>query len=121
LNAMILLVDDEPDMLTLIRRIMHELAGDYYDLVAVPDGATALALLTERPAALVITDYHMPNMDGVRLTEAIKADAPQCLVVVMSADLDVQRRAKQAGADFFVSKPFRFPELTSIVQAALAQ
>jgi CheY-like chemotaxis protein len=116
---MILLVDDEPVVLALIRRIMHELAG-HYDLIAVPDGATALAQLAQRPAALVITDYHMPDMDGVMLTEAIKAAAPQCPVVLISAYPDAQHRAEAVGADFFLAKPFTFAALAAIVQAALA-
>lgn len=120
MEPMILLVDDEPAVLALIRRIMHELAGNY-DLIAVPDGATALALLANRPAALVITDYHMPDMDGVTLTEAIKAAAPQCPVVFMTAYPEARHRAEAAGADFFLSKPFRFAELATIVQKVLAK
>jgi CheY-like chemotaxis protein len=120
MDAMILLVDDEPAVLALIRRIMHELASNY-DLIAVPDGATALALLANRPAALVITDYHMPDMDGVALTEAIKAAAPQCPVVFMTAYPDARHRAEAAGADFFLSKPFQFAQLAAIVQTVLAK
>src|SRR5688500_3322963 len=107
-------------MRTLIGRMLHELAGTY-DLITAPDGATALALLAERPVALVITDYHMPDMDGVTLTEAIKVVAPQCLVVVMTAYPDVRQRAAVAGADFFLSKPFGLAQLAAIMQAALAQ
>jgi len=120
MEPMILLVDDEPIVLALIRRIMHDLAGQY-DLIAVRDGATALAQLAQRPAVLVITDYHMPDMDGVMLTEAIKAVAPQCPVLLMSAYPEARQRAEVVGADFFLAKPFQLTQLATIVQTALAQ
>jgi CheY-like chemotaxis protein len=122
MNPAIILVDDDPIMLTLIGRIMHEAVFDY-ELIAVADGAAALALLAQRPIALVITDQHMPDMDGVALTVAIKAVAPQCPVVLMtgSATREVRKRAEAARVDFLLLKPFGFEQLATIVRAMLAQ
>jgi CheY-like chemotaxis protein len=121
MEPMILLVDDEPAVLAVLRRVMHDLAGSY-DLVAVPDGATALARLAERPAVLVITDQRMPDMDGVALIEAIRVLTPQCPVILMTGypSSDIEQRAGAAGADFFLSKPFRVVELATMVRAVLA-
>lgn len=121
MSTTILLVDDEPAVLALLRRVLHDLAGDY-DLITAPDGATALALIAQQPVALVITDYQMPDMDGVALTEAIKAVAPQCLVVLMTGypTLETQHRARMAEADFYLPKPFRLDQLASIVHATIA-
>jgi two-component system, response regulator, stage 0 sporulation protein F len=121
MSATILLVDDEPAVLAILRRVLHDLAGDY-DLITAPDGATALDLIAQRPIALVITDYQMPDMDGVALTEAIKVAAPQCSVVLMTGypTPETQHRARMAEADFYLSKPFRLDQLTAIVQATLA-
>jgi CheY-like chemotaxis protein len=122
MHPAILLVDDDPVMRTLIGRIMHEAVSDY-ELVAVADGAAALALLAERPVALIITDQHMPDMDGVALTVAIKAVAPLCPVILItgSATREVRKRAEAARVDFLLLKPFGFEQLATIVRAMLAQ
>jgi DNA-binding NtrC family response regulator len=122
MNPAIILVDDNFTMLTLIRHIMHKAAPDY-ELLSVVSGAAALALIAQRPIALVVTDQHMPDMDGMTLTAAIKAVAPQCPVVLMtgSTTIEMRQRAEAAGADFFLLKPFGFEQLAPIVRAALAQ
>ena len=90
LHPTIILVDDEPAMLAILHRVMHDLASDY-DVLPVPDGATALVQLAQRSVALVITDYQMPDMDGVALTTAIKASAPRCSSVREPLDSRRQR------------------------------
>jgi two-component system, response regulator, stage 0 sporulation protein F len=122
MHTAILLVDDEPSVLAIFRRVMQDLVEEY-ELITVADGATALALIAERPVALVITDQRMPDMDGVALIEAIKAVAPECPVVLMTGypAPEVRQRARAVGADFFLSKPFPFNELEAIVRASLAQ
>ena len=121
MNATILLVDDEPAVLALLRQIMHDLA-EVYDVIPVPDGARALAQFAQRPVALVVTDYRMPDMDGVALTAEIKAAAPQCQVILMTGHPtpEIQHNARVAGADFFLPKPFPLAQLNAMVRAALA-
>ncbi len=79
----ILLVDDETLVLDFLYQIMDLFTEDY-DLLAAHNGTTALALLAQRPVALVITDLRMPDMDGVTLAAAIKAYAPQCPIILMT-------------------------------------
>ncbi len=114
----IILVDDESFVLTLLERILAELASDY-ELLSVVNGAAALALLAQRPVALVITDQYMPDTDGAALTAAIKAVAPLCPVILMSGNLDLQQRAEAAGVECFLPKPFGSDQLATIVRAAL--
>jgi two-component system, response regulator, stage 0 sporulation protein F len=120
LHPTIILVDDEPAVLAILHRIMHDLANDY-DLIPVQDGATALVQIAQRSVALVITDYQMPDMDGVELTTAIKARAPDCPIVLITAhpSPNIWQRAHEAGADFYLPKPFSFDRLEAVVQAAL--
>ena len=122
MNTAILLVDDEPAVCALLQRVLLQLARDY-DLLPVPDGATALAQLAQRPIALVLTDYRMPDMDGVALTAAIKAAMPQCPVVLMTGypTPELQHNARLAGADFFLPKPFPLSLLEAMVRAALVR
>jgi DNA-binding NtrC family response regulator len=118
----IILVDDDSHVLTLISHMMSAVALDY-ELLTAEDGRTALALLALRPIVLVITDQHMPDMDGVALTVAIKAVAPQCPVILMtgSATREVRKRAEAARVDFLLLKPFGFEQLATMVRAVLAQ
>jgi CheY-like chemotaxis protein len=121
-HTAILLVDDEPIVLTILRRIMADLA-DTYDLVLLPDGPAALAQLTQRPVALVITDYEMPDMNGVALTMAIKPAMPGCRVVLMTGHPtpELQHKARLAGVDFYLPKPFPVARLEVMIRAALTR
>ena len=122
MNAGILLVDDDTIVLTLIQHMMHEVAPNY-ELLSVMNGAAALVLIAQRPVALVITDQHMPDMDGIALTVAIKAVAPQCPVILItgSPTPEIHQRGLAAGVDYFLPKPFRVEQFAGMVRAALAQ
>jgi two-component system response regulator (stage 0 sporulation protein F) len=122
MNPAIILVDNESSVLTILERILPELAPDY-ELLSVANGAAALALLAQRPIALVITDQRMPDMDGVALTAAIKAVAPQCPVLLMTGypTREIEQRALAAGAAHFLAKPFLIEELATMMRAALRQ
>jgi DNA-binding NtrC family response regulator len=106
---------------TILRHIMAELAQSY-DLLAIPDGATVLTVLAERPVALIITDLRLPDMDGIALTAAVKAAAAQCLVMLITGDPapETEQRAEAAGVNYFLPKPFRIDQLAALVRTALA-
>jgi CheY-like chemotaxis protein len=116
----IVVVDDAPDVRAILCHLLRHLAVGY-DVIAVPDGPTALTQITQRPIALVITDQRLAGMDGVTLTGAIKAAAPQCQVVLLSGCLtrDLERRGRAAGADASLSKPFAYDEFAAVVEAML--
>jgi CheY-like chemotaxis protein len=122
MNAAILLVDDDTIVLTLIHHMMHEVAPDY-ELLSVVNGAAALALIAERPVALVITDQHMPNMDGIAMTVAIKAVALHCPVILItgSPTREIHQRGQAAGVDYFLPKPFRVEQFAAVVLTALGR
>jgi len=117
----IILVDDDPEMLHLIRRIIRSVAVGY-TVLAYDRGDTALEQATQQPTPLVITDYHLPGMNGLQLTAALKARTPATRVVLITADAspDVERRARDRGVDYMVLKPFQLASLIQIIQAALA-
>ena len=117
---MILLVDDDPEALLLLRRLLLSFARQY-EIVTVESGIDALALAAVRPVALVITDYHMPGMNGVQLTGAIKAASPETRVAIVTAyDVqDVARRAKGVAADYVLPKPYMLVQLKQIVEESI--
>jgi CheY-like chemotaxis protein len=121
MNTAILLVDDEPVVLAIVHRVLRDKVPNY-DLITAPNGATALTLIVQRPVVLVITDYRMPDMDGVALTVAIKAVTPQCPVILMTAypTPGLHQRGLAAGVEYFLAKPFQLEEFAAMVRAALA-
>ena len=116
----ILLVDDDPEALILLHRLLHSFARRY-EIVAVESGVAALALTAVRPVALVITDYHMPGMNGVQLTGAIKTASPATRVAIVTAyDVhDVARRAKAVGADYVLPKPYMLAQLKQMIEESI--
>ncbi len=119
-SPIILLVDDDPEALILLRRLLHSFAR-HYEIMAVESGFAALALTAVRPVALVITDYHMPGMNGVQLTGAIKAASPTTRVAIITAyDVhDVARRAKAVAADYVLPKPFMLAQLKQMIEESI--
>jgi two-component system, response regulator, stage 0 sporulation protein F len=121
METLILLVDDDAMVLRLIQHMLQDVAPDY-KLITVSNGAAALAVLAQRPIALVITDQHMPGMDGLALAQAIKATTPHCPVILLTGSVtpELQLRGKAAGVEYFLPKPFRLQQLASLVKVALA-
>jgi CheY-like chemotaxis protein len=116
----ILLVDDDPEALIILRRLLHSLAHRY-EIVTAESGVEALALTAVRPVALVITDYYMPGMNGVQLTGAIKEASPATRVAIVTAyDVhDVARRAKDVAADYVLPKPFMLAQLKQMIEESI--
>lgn len=120
-NPAILLVDDDVEMLRLLRRIITSVASGYTFLTCT-HGDMALDQAMQQPTPLLITDYNLPGMNGLQLTAALKARAPATRVVLISANItpDMERRARERDVDYLVPKPFHVDPLIQIVLAALA-
>jgi CheY-like chemotaxis protein len=120
LPAAIVLVDDEPTVRIILCRLL-EVVADGYEIISVGTGAEALATLAERSVPLLITDYNMPGMNGVELSQRVKGTSPTTTVVLISAYItaEVEQLSKAAGADYFMSKPFSFEQVEAIVRKAL--
>ncbi|MBV8296783.1 MAG: response regulator [Acidimicrobiia bacterium] len=112
--AKILIVDDEPDVLLLLR-VNLEAAG--YETVLAADGETALTRIDETTPDVVLLDIMMPVMDGWGVLRVLsgREAAPRVVVVsAKSSDRDVVR-ALTSGALDFVTKPFDPEDLIAIV------
>ena len=116
--ARILVVDDEPDLLETVRRILTR-AG--HQVIAAHSGAEGLKELEAHQPELVLTDLMMPGVDGLALTTRVREIDAFTPVVLMTAfaTLDTAVSAMRAGAWDYLAKPFAPEPLRLTVDRAL--
>lgn len=112
------MVDDEPSLRKVIRA---SLSAGGYTVEEVGTGSDAVALLQRRSFDLILLDINMPGLDGLEACRKIRSLAPQTgIVMVTVRDAEEDKvRALEAGADDYVTKPFRFRELVARIGAVL--
>lgn len=122
----LMVVDDEPDLETLIRqRFRRQIREETLDFVFAHNGLDALARLIEHPdIGIILTDINMPEMDGLTLLSKIaELNNPVLKTVVVSAygDMENIRTAMNRGAFDFVTKPIDFGDLEITINKTLQQ
>jgi CheY-like chemotaxis protein len=108
----VLVVDDNPDSVAIMRGILESRG---YDVAAAHSGPQALEFLKRETVDLVLLDIMMPEMSGTEVLQRIKDDAATgCLPVIMvtakTQDEDVLK-GYQYGADYYITKPFTAKQL----------
>ncbi|MDD5403157.1 MAG: chemotaxis response regulator CheY [Sulfuricella sp.] len=107
-NMKFLVVDDFSTMRRIVRNLLKELGFTNVD--EAEDGVAALGKLKGSNFEFVVTDWNMPNMSGLELLKAIRADASlkhlPVLMVTAEAKKENIIEAAQAGASGYVVKPF---------------
>ena len=106
----IFIIDDADFMVNMLRVILHE---NGYEVVGVAfNGEQAMKSIKALPPSalpdIVTVDFHMPKMDGMEVIDHIRALIPGVKIVLISSDatIPVVMRAKNAGIDAFIAKPF---------------
>src|SRR5205823_5518800 len=112
----LLLVDDEPAMLFALKELAKQRR---HDAVIARSGPEALAQLDGADA--VVTDYAMPDMDGVQLLQKIRERDESLPVILLTAHGSerIAVRAMKAGAYEYVTKPFDIEEMGVVIDRAL--
>ena len=108
----ILIVDDNPDGITIMRSILESRG---YEVTAALSGMEALAALEKETPDVVLLDVMMPEMSGLEVLQRIKENAatgrlPVILVTAKTHDDDVLS-GYQYGADYYITKPFTAKQL----------
>jgi CheY-like chemotaxis protein/phosphoribosyl 1,2-cyclic phosphodiesterase len=114
-------VDDDAEVLTLLTRVLEQ-AG--HRVEASPSSQAALKQIPVSRPDCVITDIMMPDMDGFELTRRLRArpELADMKIIVLSAksyDFD-RRRAKELGADGYVTKPFEREALLEVIKEVVS-
>jgi DNA-binding response OmpR family regulator len=113
-STRVLIVDDEPDILLMLRLTL-EAEGFVTALAA--DGETALERLDQDRFDVMLLDVMMPVMDGWGVLERLQGRADAPVVIVVSAKTAPQdvARAMELGASEYVTKPFSVSDLTRLI------
>lgn len=115
--ARILVIDDNPGMRRMLRRVL-ECEG--YEVVDAPDGKVGVRLYLEEPTELVITDLIMPQKDGMKVIMELRREFPGVKIIAISGDGCVGPdhylpAAKNLGAQRILAKPFERREILEAV------
>lgn len=115
----ILVVDDEPNMLRLLKTILTDRTG--YEVDTTNNPLEVSRMLQEKAYDLVISDLKMPLVDGIDLIDIIrKLDARLPIVIITAyGTLETAEEAVQKGAYDFITKPFRKEAILITVKRAL--
>ena len=115
----LLIVDDEAEMLQLLKRSISQELG--CQVVCAGSGVEALDRLSESAFDLALLDIRMPKMDGMELLTRIRAADPWITVIMMTAygAVEVAVEAIKKGAWDFITKPFDHDEIVMTIQKGL--
>jgi len=107
-NLKFLVVDDFSTMRRIVRNLLKELG--YTNVDEAEDGVVALQKLKGSNFQFVVTDWNMPNMTGIELLQAIRADATLKNLPVLMITAEAKKEniiaAAQSGASGYIVKPF---------------
>jgi len=114
----VLVVDDEPPLRSVLRT---SLSARGFAVEEAGSGEQALEIIPQHPFDIILLDINMPGMGGLEACRRIRALTPHAgivMVTVRDTESDIVR-ALDAGADDYVTKPFRFGELVARLRAVL--
>ncbi|WP_397411872.1 chemotaxis response regulator CheY [Polaromonas sp.] len=107
-NIKILVVDDFPTMRRIVRNLLKEL--EFVNVDEAEDGAVGLEKVRNGNYGFVVSDWNMPNMDGLAMLQAIRADPLFAKLPVLMVTAEAKKEniiaAAKAGANGYVVKPF---------------
>jgi two-component system chemotaxis response regulator CheY len=116
----VLVVDDQQTIRSLVRTGLQQIG--FKEVREAPDGEAGLRnILTSRETHLVISDYNMPNLDGLGLLRAIRSHEPirttAFIMLTGRADKELVARAVQFGVNNYLVKPFTVGTLKEKIEA----
>jgi response regulator RpfG family c-di-GMP phosphodiesterase len=114
----VLIVDDEPEIARSLRRVLREI----YEVHLVASADEAMAKLDEVQPDVVISDFHMPEMNGAELLSDVHRRLPNSIRLLLSglAELDVELVTEHIGSiSRFVKKPWKNEELLEVIAELL--
>lgn len=119
----VMVVDDMSTSRGLITQALDAIG--IQNVATAADGKTALAAIAKSPVHLVISDYNMPEMDGLHLLHYLRSSPPTqktgFLLITGRADPEVINKGKQLGMNNFLPKPFQAGDLKTAIEAIVGR
>jgi CheY-like chemotaxis protein len=112
----LLVVDDEPGLCSLLKKQFSSIG---FTVLTATSGQETLSLVKKEHPKIVLLDIKMLGMSGLEVLEKIKESYPDIKVAMVTAlsDPKLRQKAKELGADEFITKPFMNEELEEVVGA----
>jgi two-component system OmpR family response regulator len=116
----VLVVDDDREVSSCLALRLNS-AG--FQVVSASDGAEGLDFARSAKPDAIVLDVRMPKMDGLTMLKELRTDAgiKQTPVIMLSASIRDQQDALQAGANYFVRKPYDAAEVLSAIESSIAR
>ena len=114
--AKILIVDDEPDILSALGRFF---ARSGHDVLRASTGEEAVMLVQSEHPAVVLLDLFLPDISGFEVQERTREERPVIIMITGHGDIPAAVHAMQAGAEGFLTKPVELMHLGAVVDRAL--
>ena len=116
-KAKVLYIEDNPDNMTLVRRVL-EIEG--YEVIGARNGKDGLAKAMSNRPDIIITDINLPDIDGYEITDTLKRAKETAHIPVIAMTANVMKKDRenvmQAGCDGYISKPIDIDELPSQIE-----
>ncbi|MBF0349448.1 MAG: response regulator [SAR324 cluster bacterium] len=115
----VLVVDDDETILYLLEKIL----STQYECISAKNALDALKIMESEPIDIVLTDIHMPEMDGVTFLKKVKNLKPHIPVIIMTADpnMPLVKTALKEGAIDFLEKPFDLDNIFEVISRYAAK
>ena len=110
----LLIVDDNRDITRVLSSIVRFFG---HDVDEAGDGHEAIEQLQKNQYEVVITDAHMPRIDGIELCKYLKLQFPSVYIIGMSANASSLIELEEAGADICIPKPFGMNKLEKAIES----
>jgi CheY-like chemotaxis protein len=121
-NKTIMVVDDNPDIITIVRTILE---GKGFNVLSASSGAECLEVLKSHKPDLIVLDIMMPEMDGLEVLTRLKAMSEFTNVPVVLLTAKVQYEdvlgGYKLGADYYITKPFTSTQLINGINLLLGE
>jgi len=117
----ILIVDDSRVMRQIVVRTLRQAGLGGHDIVEADNGRAGLEAVTEHTPDLVLSDWNMPEMNGIDMLHALRASGQPVPFgfVTSEGSPEMVTRAEQAGAMFVITKPFTPESFRDVLQPVL--
>jgi CheY-like chemotaxis protein len=116
----ILIVDNEANQRLMLEQALRAIAADW-SITTAASGSEALDAAALRPPDLIITDYHMPAMNGLELIAHVRGRqiAARIILITAYSSPELTAAAQRLAVDHYLTKPVRLALLRSLAAAAL--